>query len=248
MRIAVISDIHGNLLALDSVLADIESRSVDLVVNLGDLLSGGLQPRETGDRLLSLDLLTVRGNHERQVLTLPREQMSRSDGLAYDTMSVEQREWFASLPVQAEPAPGVLAFHASPTDDLVYLLETVDASGAHPATETEVLSRLGPQHGRTLLLGGHTHLQRSMLLATGPLVVNPGSVGWPAFADDTPFPHAMEAGTPHARYAIVDDASGRWAIDFHLVDYDWEAAARIAERNDRSDVAHALRSGRTLPA
>jgi predicted phosphodiesterase len=85
MKIAVLADVHGNLGALDAVLADVTEQRVDLTVNLGDLLSGALHPRETADRLLALGLPTVRGNHERQVLTLPREQMTASDRLAHDT-------------------------------------------------------------------------------------------------------------------------------------------------------------------
>ena len=54
----------------------------------------------------------------------------------------------------------------------------------------------------------------------------------------------MEAGSPHARYAIVDDASGRWEVEFLTVEYDWEASARIAEVNGRPDVARQLRTGR----
>ena len=54
----------------------------------------------------------------------------------------------------------------------------------------------------------------------------------------------MEAGTPHARYAIADDAKGSWTSEFRTVEYDWEAAAGIAERNRRPDVAQALRTGR----
>lgn len=65
MRIAALSDVHGNLAALDAVMADIATQAVDVVVNLGDLLSGAFQPAETADRLLELDLPTVRGNHER---------------------------------------------------------------------------------------------------------------------------------------------------------------------------------------
>jgi len=61
MKIAAISDIHGNLFALDAVLADIDRRDVDLIVNLGDILSGPLLPRETADRLMALDLPTIRG-------------------------------------------------------------------------------------------------------------------------------------------------------------------------------------------
>jgi predicted phosphodiesterase len=244
MRIAVFSDVHGNLLALDAVLTDVSNRSVDLAVNLGDLLSGGLQPRETADRLMEVDLPTVRGNHERQLLTTPPERLSRSDRLAHDTITDRHREWLAGLPATLQPADGVLAFHGSPTDDLTYLLETVEETGARQATDAEVLQRLGASVGWPLLLCGHTHLQRARRLSGGTLVVNPGSVGWPAYSGDQPHPHVMEAGTPHARYAVVDDASGQWTADLLAVDYDWTAAAAIAELNDRPDVARALRTGR----
>jgi predicted phosphodiesterase len=244
VRIAAISDVHGNLPALEAVLEDIADRSVDLVVHLGDLLSGAVQPRETADRLMELGLPTVRGNHERQLLTFPRERMSLSDRLAHDTITDCHREWMATLPLTLEPVHGVLAFHGSPSDDLVYLLETVDENGARPATEAEVVDRLGPWVNMALLLCGHTHLQRSMRLGTGALVVNPGSVGWPAYSDDHPYPHVMEAGTPHARYAVVDDSSGRWEAEFRAITYSWERAAALADANGRPEVARALRSGR----
>jgi predicted phosphodiesterase len=244
MRMAVMSDVHGNLLALDAVMADIATQSVDVVVNLGDLLSGAVQPRETADRLIDLGLPTVRGNHERQLLTYAPERMGASDRLAHDTITDRHRQWMAGLPLTLQVADGVLAFHGSPTGDLVYLLETVDESGARPATEDEVLGRLGSSAEVPLLLCGHTHLQRSMHLTTGSLVLNPGSVGWPAYDDDHPYPHVMEAGTPHARYAIADDASGQWRAEFRAVDYDWDRAAVIAEANSRPDVARALRTGR----
>jgi predicted phosphodiesterase len=244
VRIAAISDIHGNLQALEAVLADLSAQDVDVVVDLGDLLSGAVQPRETADRLMELDHLVVAGNHERQLLTFPRARMGASDRLAADTITNRHRAWLAGLPVVAEVAEGVLAFHGSPTDDLTYLLETVDPDGARPATETEVLERLGPAAGHRLLLCGHTHLQRQMRLPTGALVLDPGSVGWPAYADDHPHPHVMEAGTPHARYAIADDADGSWRAEFRAVDYDWERSAAIAEAHARPDVARALRTGR----
>lgn len=243
MRIAVVSDVHGNLMALDAVLADVADHSVDVTVNLGDLLSGGLQPRETADRLLALGLPTVRGNHERQVLTTPPERMGASDRLAHTTITTEHAAWLASLPLTLELAGGVLAFHGSPTDDLTYLLDTVEETGARPATQEEVIQRLGAAVDRPLLLCGHTHLQRTMRLPTGALVVNPGSVGWPAYADDLPHPHVMEAGTPHARYAVVEDTDGRWEATLRAVTYDWEHAASIAKHNGRPDVARALLTG-----
>ncbi|MGY1884876.1 metallophosphoesterase family protein [Blastococcus sp. SYSU DS0753] len=244
MRLAAVSDIHGNLLALEAVLADLAQRSVDVVVNLGDLLSGAVQPRETADRLVELGLPTVRGNHERQLLTFPRARMGASDRLAHDTITDAHRRWMAGLPLTLAPAPGVLAFHGSPTDDLVYLLDTVTPDGACPATEAEVLDRLGGSATTPLLLCGHTDLQRVVRLPTGAVVVNPGSVGWPAYADDHPYPHVMESGTPHARYAIADDSGGQWSTEFHAVEYDWDQAAALAAANGRPDVARQLRTGR----
>ncbi|WP_432534914.1 metallophosphoesterase family protein [Kineococcus arenarius] len=245
MRLAVISDVHGNLLALEAVLADIAAQAVDVTVNLGDLISGGLRPRETADLLMELDLPTVRGNHERQLLHTPVDRMSRSDRLAHEAMSPEHRAWLEALPSTLEVDGDVLAFHGSPIDDLTYLLETVEPGGARPATVQEVLDRLGPHAERRLLLCGHSHLQRSVVLPTGALVVNPGSVGWPAYDDDAPHPHVMEAGTPHARYALLQDSADRWEVTFRAVEYDWEQAGRIAEANDRPDIARALRTGRT---
>ena len=130
MRIAATSDVHGNRAALEAVLADIETQGVDVVVNLGDLLSGALQPRETADRLLELDLPTVRGNHERQQINTQRERMGASDRHAHDSLADPHRAWLASLPLTLEVAPGALAFHGSPTDDLTYLLDTVTPEGA----------------------------------------------------------------------------------------------------------------------
>ena len=244
MRIAALSDVHGNLGALEAVLADIATQAVDVVVNLGHVLSGALQPRETADRLLPLNLPTVRGNHERQVLTVPPERMGASDRLASDTITDVHRAWLAALPLTLDVADGVLAFHGSPTDDLTYLLDTVTPGGARPATETEVLDRLGAQAAVPLLLCGHTHLPREMRLPTGALVVNPGSVGWPAYDDDSPHPHVMEAGSPHARYAITTRTDGGWTAEFRAVGYDWDAAAALAGSHGRPEVARALRTGR----
>ncbi|MDZ4355615.1 MAG: metallophosphoesterase family protein, partial [Variovorax sp.] len=68
MRIVALSDIHGNLPALNAVLADVARRGADLIVNCGDILSGPLWPAETAERLMALDLPTIAGNHERQLL------------------------------------------------------------------------------------------------------------------------------------------------------------------------------------
>jgi predicted phosphodiesterase len=251
MRLAVLSDIHGNLPALEAVLADAADSRVDGVVNLGDILSGPLWPAETAERLMALELPTIRGNHERQLLTLPRESMGASDAFAACAITPAQRDWLESLPATRELGADVYLCHGTPDNDLGYFLETVTAEGwrgpAEPglraATAQEAAERAGGIRHR-LILCGHTHLPRAVQLVDGRLVVNPGSVGLQAFDDDRPRPHVAEAGTPHARYALLTRRAALWQVELRALPYDWEAAARRAEANGRPDWADALRTGR----
>jgi putative phosphoesterase len=242
MKIAALSDIHGNLAALDAVLVDIRCAGADLIVNLGDILSGPLYPSETADRLMPLGLPTIRGNHERQVLTGDRERMGQSDRWALDCLRPDQLDWIASLPSTLSAGDDVLLVHGTPEDDLTYFLETVTRSGCREATPDEVKCRAGNAASK-LILCGHTHLQRSMRLDDGRLIVNPGSVGLQAYEDDRPFPHRMEMGSPHARYALVTQTRSDWTVEFRAVEYDWDAASTAAMANGRPDWAAALRSG-----
>ncbi|SLK13076.1 metallophosphoesterase family protein [Novosphingobium mathurense] len=243
MKIAVISDIHGNIAALEAVLADAATRQVNQIVNLGDICSGGLFPRETADRLMSLELPTIRGNHERQLTDQSRERMGLSDRHAADTLLPEQLAWLAALPPTMRLTDDVLLVHGTPDSDLTYFLETVTEDGLREATREEVEQRAGSADA-ALILCGHTHLQRIMTLDDGRMIVNPGSVGLPAYDDDRPYAHLVESGSPHARYAVLSKENGGWAAQLLSVEYDWEQAARDAEANGRFDWSRALRTGR----
>ena len=242
MKIAVLSDIHGNIGALDAVLAHVKGHSVDLTVNLGDICSGPLWPCETADRLIALDLPTIRGNHERQLLEGAFDRLGLSDRHARATLRPDQLAWMADLPATLRLTDDVLLVHGTPDSDLIYFLETVTSEGVRPATLPEVQDRAGPVDAR-LILCGHTHVARAVRLPGGCLIVNPGSVGLPAYDDIHPFPHVIENGAPHARYAVVSNEKGSWEASFHMVAYDWEQAACDAEANGRADWARALRTG-----
>lgn len=242
MRIAAISDIHGNLGALEAVLSDIEKHGVKAVVNLGDMLSGPLAPAECAERLIPLAFPTIRGNHERQLLTLERDQMGESDRFAATCLAPDHIRWIEHLPKTLRLLDDVELVHGTPDSDIRYFLETVEPDGARRATLSEVQSRAGNTPS-ALILCGHSHLPRISKLDNGPLIVNPGSVGMPAFQDDRPFPHKMQTGSPHARYAIVEKQNELWTAELHAVAYDWETAARTAERRNRLDWARALRTG-----
>ena len=91
-------------------------------------------------------------------------------------------------------------------------------------------------------------MARSVRLASGLLILNPGSVGLPAFDDDHPYPqspfHRIETGSPDARYAIAEKVSGGWTCQLLSLPYDHEAMAQLALRHGRPDWTHALRTGR----
>ncbi|MDB5371378.1 MAG: putative phosphodiesterase [Belnapia sp.] len=247
-RIAVLADIHGNLRALEAVLADLPRRGADLVVNLGDCLSGPLQPAEVADRLMALGWPTLRGNHDRQLLDRPIETMIPSDAFTAARLTAAHRAWLAGLPPVLRPAADVFACHGTPADDLTYALEVV-AGPQHlrPATAAEAAARIGPTPGASLVLCGHSHLARMVRLPDGRLVVNPGSVGQPGYTDIEPYPHVVFAGTPHARYAVVEPGPAGWAVEFFAIPYDWNAAAADALAAGRADWAQALATGQLDP-
>jgi predicted phosphodiesterase len=242
MKIAALSDIHGNLFALDAVLEDVRSRGVDITVNLGDILSGALLPAETAERLMALELPTIRGNHERQVLAGDPARMGPSDRHAFDTLDAAQRAWIAQLPAVLRPADGVFLCHATPHNDFDCYLEDLVDGELRPAPVDRVEER-SRGCDAALILCGHSHIPRVMRLRTGQLVVNPGSVGIQAYQGHDPAPHVVEVGSPHARYAILESTPRGWKADLVAVPYDLDEASKLAARNGREDWARALATG-----
>lgn len=240
MRLAVLSDIHGNLAALEAVERDFQRRGVDRVINLGDHLSGPLLPRETADFLMARDWIHIAGNHERQLL---EGGGGPSDAHARTVLGPEHRAWMAGLPTVQRLDGDVLLCHGTPRSDREHLLATVMAGGIVEAGEGAVCKRLQGWPCR-LLLCGHTHLPRTLRLPEGTLVVNPGSVGLQAYVDDDPYPYRVESGSPHARYAILEEDRGTWSMEGIQVAYDVEPMAGLAGERGFTRWEHALRTGR----
>jgi putative phosphoesterase len=245
MRIAVLADIHGNLRALEAVQADLRKQSPDVVVNLGDHVSGPLEAAATADALMGAGYVNIRGNHDRQLMDRPVERMGASDAAAYAQLNARHREWLASLPATYALEPDILLCHGSPWNDLEYLLEAVGDNGVVLASASAIRQRLG-NSGARLVLCGHTHIPRAVSIDDGVQIVNPGSVGLPAYDDVRPRPHYMETGSPHARYALLDREGDGWRITFIALEYDWNGASEDAWRANRPDWAHALRTGYAL--
>ena len=175
MRVAVLNDVHGNLPALEAVLAEVAAIGVDRIVCGGDTVAGPF-PRECLEQLVGLDAVFVRGNADREYPPMPHLWTWLVDRL--DPSSIE---FLGSLPHRVSLA-GVLYCHGSPRDD------------------NEILTRVSPDERfrealagveERLVVGGHTHVQFERAV-DGIRFANAGSVGMPY------------EGRPGAFWAIVD--------------------------------------------
>src|SRR5437763_15308309 len=190
MRIAIVSDIHGNLTALEAVIADLEGRAPDLTLQGGDLALMGAQPAEVVDRVRELGWPGVVGNTD-ELLWRPEEHATRKErapalqpllDLLFDAYAPVTREllgeervnWLRRLPAAHREAEGnLLLLHAGPGDLCRAPLPT--------ATDAELTEAYGNTTAR-LAVSGHVHQPYARELAT-LTVANSGSVGMPFDGD-----------------------------------------------------------------
>jgi len=242
MRIAFVADIHGNIAALEGVAADIRRRGVDRVVNLGDSLSGPLRPLETARFLMSSDWLSLTGDHDRRVLAYQPGASRLSDEYAYLQVTDVELEWLRTLPPAVRLDDKIYACHGSPRSDCEYLLDTIEGNAVVLADGAAIRDRLAGERSAVVACG-HSHFPRTVRLADGRLLLNPGSVGLPAYTDDRPTAHIVETGSPDARYAILESTPHGWVVEHIALPYEYRAMAELARQQHRADWVRALLSG-----
>lgn len=248
MRFAAIADVHGNHLALEAVLADISALGIADIVNLGDMASGPLDACRTMDMLMALDAVHVRGNHDRWLIDRPFEKMGAWECPAFPQLDSRHLAWLRTVPMTQVYRDQVFLCHATPSDDNTYWTEAVSPEGAVTMAPLADIEKQAAGISQSLILCGHTHVARVVRLGDGRLLVNPGSVGSPGFSYNVPYPHVVEAGTPDARYAILELISGRWSVTLRHVPYDHQAMAALARRNGDAEFASGLATGRISAA
>lgn len=243
MRFAAIADIHGNGLALEAVLADIKRIGIEEIVNLGDHVGGPLEAARTADMLIERDFPSVRGNHDRMVVALSATELGQSDKAALARLTPKHLQWLAHLPATLIYRNEVLLCHGTPRSDDTYWMERVEPGGAVRMATHDEIAVEAAGNDFPLILCGHTHLPRAVRLRDGRMIVNPGSVGLPAYDHDVPRPHFMETGSPDASYAILEKSSDRWSVTFRRVAYDNAVMAAMARAAGRQEWASALATG-----
>jgi putative phosphoesterase len=230
MRIALISDLHGNELAVAAVLADAKQQGVDQVICLGDVATLGPRPSEVLARLKDGNIPTIMGNHDEFLIDLDlirkytevpiivnsidwcRAQLNQAE---LDYVSTFQR----TMKIPLEGDSTLFLYHGSPRSHMEDILAT---------TPTEDLDRMLSGNSATVLAGGHTHIQM-VRQHKGMLIVNPGSVGMPfkeyAFGQK---PTVMA----HAEYATVESRGSQVSVTAHRVPLDRRQLREAAAGSD----------------
>jgi predicted phosphodiesterase len=242
MRIAVISDIHGNDIAFEAALADIRRDLPDQIVCLGDAIQGGAQPAEVVRRLRELACPVVMGNADDFLLTgvskNPGESMSASQFAVREwqiaRLSEADRRFIAgfqpTIEIALDANNRLLCFHGGPHSfNAIIFPHTPEDEFRHTFRDTHALA----------YCGGHTHLQTLRRLGDS-LFFNPGSIG--LVTDNRPNRIDPQRADPWAEYALLSYDQGRLAIEFRRVPYDaqrWIDVLRASGRPD-ADVHIAL--------
>jgi predicted phosphodiesterase len=208
MRLALLSDVHGNLLALEAVLEDLDD-DVDATICAGDVVGYGPWPVECVERVRETCSVVVQGNHDRTVET-PAEYSHNEmamRGLEYAKRELddEARAWLADLPPRTTIARGRFRMaHSHPDPDQL-------GRYVQPRAFPKMRPYLDDYDGLVL---GHTHVQHRAHV-DGKLIVNPGSVGQP------------RDGNPDAAYAVLDVEDG--SVDLRRVAYDVDRVIQRVE-------------------
>lgn len=244
MKLALISDIHANLPALEAVLAELDQADVDAIYHVGDLVGYAPWPNEVVELLARREISGVCGNYDSTVATAYTHCGCRYEDPAQEALAHRSYEWtlehstaatrdrLAALPFRLDlrplgghtSGPTITLIHGAPTLNTLYW--TVDRSDDFCRQMAErVRARAGD-----VIAFGHTHLSWHRIV-DGVHFVNTGSVGRP------------KDGDPRAEY-VVAEVGPTVGIEFRRVEYDVERAARgILESSLPDEFAEFLRRG-----
>jgi predicted phosphodiesterase len=244
MRIAVISDIHGNCLALDEVLDDLGRDPIDRIVCLGDAIQGGPEPARVAARLRQLGCPVVMGNADRWLLTGEetgaepigedrRRTMDAVRAWSLSQLSHDDRAFIQTfqptVEIPLEAGLRLLCFHGSPKsfDDVIL-----------PDIAGDVLLERLDGYEAQVMAGGHTHVQFVRRLGAGPdFFFNPGSVG---FAYSHHQPEEDFQADPWAEYAVLTCEGARLRLEFRRVPFDARALAAAYQSSGRPHADSAI--------
>lgn len=224
-NIAVISDIHANIDALNAVFEDMDRRGVDMILCTGDIIGYHTFPDETVKMVQEKKVIAIRGNHDNDVVN-KQFNITRTPDIfrfTYDNLSDESLQWLGELPISRHLTVEGISIelaHGSPADIEEYLFEG-----------SEEAKKYAKECDSDILISGHTHLPWVEQIE-GTLFVNSGSVGKP------------KIGRPVATWAQITIDGTIATADIREVSYDVERVASAAENAGFERYANTLRAGK----
>ena len=241
---AIISDIHGNSLAFKAVLDDIHSRGIEKIINLGDHFFGALEPEAVAGLIKENPMLCISGNTDREILQAIDSGFTK-DGMdrVKADLSAQSIAWLRTLPKTETCDDLFFVCHGTPESDDEYLLERVTERGVFVYNDEYLVERTKHIRER-IILCGHSHVNRVIYLSNGKIILNPGSVGLPAYLGTGQYRFSMESNTPHAKYAVVHADDNSINIEQVLCTYDWQKASEAALKNGNEKWSKFLLYGR----
>lgn len=251
-KIAIIADIHGNSFALKSILENIDKRNINDIINLGDIFYGPLNPYETFELLLKYPMRHIAGNMDRYMMEITTDKLSNptiplsNPTMKYviDSFDEKGKQWIHNLPKNLYIEDLMYACHGNLMTDDLPLVEEITNEGVILKSD-ETLTNVSKNISQPIIFCAHTHVGRLTQLNNGKIIINPGSVGLPAYSDDLPFHHKMESNSPFAKYCIIEFQDGQ-LISYQSISvkYDWDTASKLAGKNKRPDWEYWLKYGK----
>jgi putative phosphoesterase len=218
VRLALISDLHGNELALEAVISDARRTGVEQFLCLGDVATLGPRPSAVLGRLMDLGCACILGNHDEFMLDAPLVRtyseyptIVASVDATREALSAKELAFIQGFS-RTLKLEDVFAYHGTPRSNMENLLATT------PAQEVDTM--LGSARAR-VYVGGHTHLQL-VRQHHGTFIVNPGSLGMP-FRDV--ISNGPPVILPHAEYAVIDVEPRRIGVELRRVELERSALA-----------------------
>lgn len=237
MRLIVLSDVHGNCFALETVLDDLKKTSYDHIVCNGDMIQSGPQPHETVQLLREMKCSIVMGNSDAWLMTgvetdahlISEERRKKLDivrAWSLSTLDEEDRAFInafqPTVTVDLGHGRNLLAFHGSPTSFDQFIL---------PSTTEDEFQEILKPYANNILTGGHMHLQYTRRLRDSQnFFFNPGSVGV-AYNHEQSNPSGLL--DPWAEYAILTVDGMQVSLEFRRIPLDMNKLAEIYRQSDR---------------
>ncbi len=189
-------------------------------------------------------MICISGNKDRDILeNLHKPTQDKTLEQVKKNLDKRSIDWLKSLPSTQTIDELIFACHGTPESDSRYLLEEVTKNGVFVFKDEELIEKTA-HIKEPVILCGHSHVNRVVRLSNGKLILNPGSVGLPAYLGNDQFRFAMESMTPHAKYALIYIDKNSISIEQVNCAYDWNLASASARKNGREDWAQGLLYGR----